>query len=203
MVKEKKIKKYKTPYIFFVQDETEKMRKEKQNNLNLIAKMKIIGNKWKNLPNNIKQIYIKKSELDKEKFNKIKLESGIQYKYKKKKEIVKKIKRFRTPFMIYLHDNKDKIDKHNSVESLKIIAKTWKEMDYKDKKIYFEKAQEDKERYKNELILKIKNEIKNKISKEKSKEKINKLISSMEKLYEKFPEIIYEIKEKLKNEKKK
>ncbi len=100
--------------------------------------------------------------------------------------------------MIYLHDNKDKIDKHNSVESLKIIAKTWKEMDYKDKKIYFEKAQEDKERYKNELILKIKNEIKNKISKEKSKEKINKLISSMEKLYEKFPEIINEIKEKLK-----
>ncbi len=86
MVKEKKIKKYKTPYIFFVQDEIEKMRKEKQNTLNIIEKMKMIGNKWKNLSNDIKQIYIKKSELDKEKFNKIKLESGIPYKYKKKKK---------------------------------------------------------------------------------------------------------------------
>ena len=191
MVKEKKIKKYKTPYIFFVQEETEKMRNDKRNNLSLIEKIKIIGNKWKNLPNNIKQIYIKKSELDKEKFNKIKKENGIQYKYKKKKGIIKKIKRFRTPFMLFLHENKDKIDKHNSVESLKNIAKIWKEMDYKNKQIYFEKAQEDKKRYKNEL----------KITKKKSKEKINKLIYSMEKLYEKFPDIIQEIKEKLKNEK--
>ena len=197
MVKEKKIKKYKTPYIFFVQDEIEKMRKEKQNNLNIIEKMKIIGNKWKNLPNDIKQIYINKSELDKEKFNKIKLESGIPYKYKKKKEVIKKIKRFRTPFMIFLHENKDKIDKHNSVESLKKIAKIWKEMDNKNKNIYFEKAQKDKERYKNELILKIRNDINNKISKEKKKEKINKLISSMEKSNENFPEID-EIKEILK-----
>ena len=197
MVKEKKIKKYKTPYIFFVQDEIEKMRKEKQNTLNIIEKMKIIGNKWKNLSNDIKQIYIKKSELDKEKFNKIKLESGIPYKYKKKKEIIKKIKRFRTPFMIFLHENKAKIDKHNSVESLKNIAKIWKEMDNKNKKSYFEKAQKDKERYKNELILKIRNDINNKISKEKYKEKINKLISSLERVNEKFPEID-EIKEKLK-----
>jgi len=201
MVKEKKIKKYKTPYIFFVQEETEKMRNDKRNNLSLIEKIKIIGNKWKNLPNNIKQIYIQKSELDKEKFNKIKKENGIQYKYKKKKGIIKKIKRFRTPFMLFLHENKDKIDKHNSVESLKNIAKIWKEMDYKNKQIYFEKAQEDKKRYKNEIILKIINDIKSKISKEKSKEKINKLIYSMEKLYEKFPDIIHEIKEKLKNEK--
>ena len=91
MVKEKKIKKYKTPYIFFVQEETEKMRNDKRNNLSLIEKIKIIGNKWKNLPNNIKQIYIQKSELDKEKINKIKKENGIQYKYKKKKGIIKKI----------------------------------------------------------------------------------------------------------------
>ena len=103
--------------------------------------------------------------------------------------------------MLFLHENKDKIDKHNSVESLKNIAKIWKEMDYKNKQIYFEKAQEDKKRYKNEIILKIINDIKSKISKEKSKEKINKLIYSMEKLYEKFPDIIHEIKEKLKNEK--
>ena len=99
--------------------------------------------------------------------------------------------------MIFLHENKAKIDKHNSVESLKNIAKIWKEMDNKNKKIYFEKAQKDKERYKKELILKIRNDINNKISKEKYKEKINKLISSLERVNEKFPEID-EIKEKLK-----
>ena len=68
MVKEKKIKKYRTPYIIFVQEEIKKM---KNINLNIIEKMKIIGKNWKKLSIKEKEKYIKESELDKEKFNKI------------------------------------------------------------------------------------------------------------------------------------
>ena len=69
MVKEKKIKKYRTPYIIFVQEEIKKM---KNINLNIIEKMKIIGKNWKKLSIKEKEKYIKESELDKEKFNTLK-----------------------------------------------------------------------------------------------------------------------------------
>ena len=56
MVKEKKIKKYRTPYIIFVQEEIKKM---KNINLNIIEKMKIIGKNWKKLSIKEKEKYIK------------------------------------------------------------------------------------------------------------------------------------------------
>lgn len=193
MVKEKKIKKYRTPYIIFVQEEIKKM---KNINLNIIEKMKIIGKNWKKLSIKEKEKYIKESELDKEKFNTLK-ESGIKYKYKKKKNIIiRKIKRFRTAFMFFLHDKKKNIDKKNSVDSLRKIAKEWKEMNLEKKKIYYDFEKEDKIRYEKELMIKMENEIKSKKTKEQNKEQIKKLMLSIEKIYEDSPHIINTIKKK-------
>ena len=193
MVKEKKIKKYRTPYIIFVQEEIKKM---KNINLNIIEKMKIIGKNWKKLSIKEKEKYIKESELDKEKFNTLK-ESGIKYKYKKKKNIIiRKIKRFRTAFMFFLRDKKKDIDKKNSVDSLRKIAKEWKEMNLEKKKIYYDFEKEDKIRYEKELMLKMENEIKSKKTKEQNKEQIKKLMLSIEKIYEDSPHIINTIKKK-------
>ena len=54
--------------------------------------------------------------------------------------------------MIYLHENKNKIDKKNCIMSLKNIGKLWKKLSEDEKNIYLRKSEEDKKRYKDELI---------------------------------------------------
>ena len=70
--------------------------------------------------------------------------------------------------MIYLHENKEKIDKNNCVKSLKSIGEMWKNISNKEKEIYIKKAEDDKERYKKELFEYIKK--KDKIQKSKNKD---------------------------------
>ena len=54
--------------------------------------------------------------------------------------------------MIFLHENKNKIDKNNCIVSLKNIGKLWKKLNEDEKNIYIQKSEEDKKRYKDELV---------------------------------------------------
>ena len=158
--KQIKLKKYKSAYIFFTQEKIQKYKKLYPNTLYRDI-FKLIGEEWKNLKENSRKKYYDLEKNSKELFEKNKEKSNYNYSIKKKK--IKKPIRNRTPFMIYLHENKEKIDKNNCVKSLKNIGEMWKSISNKEKEIYIKKAEDDKERYKKELFEYIK--IKDKIQK--------------------------------------
>ena len=68
--------------------------------------------------------------------------------------------------MIYLHENKNKIDKNNCIVSLRNLGQIWKKLGEKEKNKYIKKSEEDKIRYKNELMEYLKK--KDKITKNKN-----------------------------------
>lgn len=144
-----KIKKYKSAYIFFSE---EKSKEYKKINPNFSQKevFKLIGKDWKSLAKIKKKKYYDLEEKSRKQFNECKIFNPYNY---NKSKIVKKPKRYRTPFMIYLHENKKKIDKSNSVPSLKSLGSTWKNMSKYKKQIYMNKSEKDKERYKQELLI--------------------------------------------------
>ena len=129
--KQIKIKKYKSAYIFFTQ---EKIQKYKKLYPNLLYRdiFKLIGEEWKNLKENSRKKYYDLEKQSKDIFEKNKEKSNYNYSIKKKK--IKKPIRNRTPFMLYLHENKEKIDKNNCVLSLKKIGEMWKIYQIKKKK---------------------------------------------------------------------
>ena len=143
-----KIKKFKSAYIFFSE---EKSKEYKKINPSISPRelFRLIGKNWKSLANNKKRKYYDLEEKSRKYFMECK--NVFPYNYNKSK-VVKKPKRYRTPFMIYLHENKEKIDKSNSVTSLKLIGSTWKNMSKNKKQIYIDKSEKDKERYKLELL---------------------------------------------------
>ena len=110
------IKKYKSAYIFFSQENTSKY-KNLFPNLSLREIFKLIGEEWNKLNESEKEKYYVLEKKSKENFEKNKEKNN--YNYKKKTIDIKKPKRFRTAFMIYLHENKNKVDKKNCIESLK------------------------------------------------------------------------------------
>ena len=67
--------------------------------------------------------------------------------------------------MIYLQENKSKVDKKNCIESLKVLGQNWKNLSKIEKDIYIKKSENDKERYNKELMDYLKN--KDKINKDK------------------------------------
>ena len=148
-LKSSSIKKYKSAYIFFTQEKTPKYKKLFPNLL-LKEIFKLIGKDWKKLTQKEKIKYYELEKKSKEAFNNEKEEA--KYFYKKKKIEIKKPVRNRTAFMIYLHENKNKIDKKNCIMSLKNIGKLWKKLSEDEKNIYLRKSEEDKKRYKDELI---------------------------------------------------
>ena len=148
-LKSSSIKKYKSAYIFFTQEKTPKYKKLFPNLL-LKEIFKLIGKDWKKLTQKEKIKYYELEKKSKEAFNNEKEEA--KYFYKKKKIEIKKPIRNRTAFMIYLHENKNKIDKKNCIMSLKNIGKLWKKLSEDEKNIYLQKSEEDKKRYKDELI---------------------------------------------------
>ena len=143
------IKKYKSAYIFFTQEKTPIYKKLYPNML-LKEIFKLIGNAWKKLNEKEKEKYYKLEKKSKEKFDKNK--EKICYKYIKKKINIKKPVKNRTAFMIYLHENKNKIDKNNCIVSLRNLGQIWKKLGEKEKNKYIKKSEEDKIRYKNELV---------------------------------------------------
>ena len=171
----KTIKKYKSAYMFFTQESTSKY-KEMYPQLLFRDIFKLIGEEWRNLKDDSKKKYYDLEKKAKEEFEKEKEKSS--YKYIKKETKIKKPIKNRTPFMIYLHENKNKIDKNDCILSLKKIGEKWKNISNKIKYIYIKKAEEDKERYKNELIEFLKN--KNKIENIKNKKikRLNKMATN-------------------------
>ena len=150
----KVIKKYKSAYMFFTQENTQKY-KEMYPNLSFREIFKIIGTEWNNLKESSKMKYYDLEKKSKEIFEKNKEKS--EYKYTKKKIKIKKPIKKRTPFMLYLQDNKDKIDKDNCIESLKKIGELWKSMTMDEKEEYLQKSKKDEERYQEELFEYLKN----------------------------------------------
>ena len=144
-----KIKKYKSAYIFFTQENIPKYKKLEPKLL-LREIFTLIGKDWKKLSKKEKEKYYKLEKKSKEMFEKSK--ENAKYNYRKKKIEVKKPKRYRTSFMIYLHENKNKIDKRNCITSLKNIGELWKNLNEKERNMYNKKSEEDKKRYKNELV---------------------------------------------------
>ena len=144
-----KMKKYKSAYIFFTEENIPKYKKLEPKLL-LREIFKLIGKDWKKLSKKEKEKYYKLENKSKETF--VKSKENAKYNYKKKKVEIKKPIRYRTSFMIYLHENKNKIDKNNCITSLKNIGELWKELNEKERNIYVKKSEEDKIRYKNELV---------------------------------------------------
>ena len=143
------IKKYKSAYMFFTQENVPKY-KQLYPHLLLREIFKLIGKDWKQLSKEDKEKYFELEKKSKDIFNKNKEKRS--YKYIKKKIKIKKPIRSRTAFMIYLHENKNKIAKDNCIESLKNLGENWKKLNKKEKDIYIKKSEEDKIRYKNELM---------------------------------------------------
>ena len=143
-----KIKKYKSAYLHFSSAELKRIHQENSNtNFPYIEIIRKIAQKWAEMPNSEKQIYKDLEQKDKDKFNTLK--QTIPYTYNKSSKI-KKPKRARTAFMIYLHENKGLINKESSstiVKSLKQIGLNWKNISTEEKEIYLKKEREDKERY--------------------------------------------------------
>ena len=148
------IKKYKSAYIYFTQEKIP-IYKKLYPNLSLREIFKLIGKEWKQIKKKEKGKYYELEKKSKEIFNKIK-EKG-KYKYIKKQIMIKKPKRNRTSFMIYLHENKNKINKDNCIESLRSIGQKWKDLTDKERDLYIKKSEEDKKRYKIELVEYLKN----------------------------------------------
>ena len=136
-LKSSSIKKYKSAYIFFTQEKTPKYKKLFPNLL-LKEIFKLIGKDWKKLTQKEKIKYYELEKKSKEAFNNEKEEA--KYFYKKKKIEIKKPVRNRTAFMIYLHENKNKIDKKNCIMSLKNIGKLWKKLSEDEKQEYVKKS---------------------------------------------------------------
>ena len=158
----KMIKKYKSAYMFFTQENSQKYKKIYPN-LSFREIFKIIGTEWNSLKESSKKKYYDLEKKSKEIFEKNKEKSV--YKYTKKKTKIKKPIKKRTPFMLYLRDNKDRIDKDNCIESLKKIGELWKSMTNDEKEEYIQKSKDDEVRYQKELFEYLKN-----------KDKINKNI---------------------------
>ena len=160
--KPKEIKKYKSAYIFFTQEKIPKYKKLYPNKL-FRELFKLIGEEWKNLNENLKLKYYDLEKKSKELFENNKQKVKYNYTINQKKN--KKPIRTRTPFMIYLHENKKNIDKKNCISSLKKIGEIWKNLSEKEKGIYIRKAEDDKERYKKDLFEYFKNKDKNRKNK--------------------------------------
>ena len=158
----KMIKKYKSAYMFFTQENSQKYKKIYPN-LSFREIFKIIGTEWNSLKESSKKKYYDLEKKSKEIFEKNKEKSV--YKYTKKKTKIKKPIKKRTPFMLYLRDNKDRIDKDNCIESLKKIGELWKSMTNDEKEEYIQKSKDDEVRYQKELFEYL-----------KKKDKINKNI---------------------------
>ena len=145
----KMIKKYKSAYMFFTQENSQKYKKIYPN-LSFREIFKIIGTEWNSLKESSKKKYYDLEKKSKEIFEKNKEKSV--YKYTKKKTKIKKPIKKRTPFMLYLRDNKDRIDKDNCIESLKKIGELWKSMTNDEKEEYIQKSKDDEVRYQKELF---------------------------------------------------
>ena len=139
MENENKIKRFKSAYIFYFEKEKQRIKKEKPD-IKYRELLKEIGKRWVELSAEEKKEFYELERTDKEKFTTLKQTQRYTYTATSKP---KKPKRFRTAFMIFLHEKKEEIDKANVVKSLKEIGQEWKNLPNIMKQYYKEKENED------------------------------------------------------------
>lgn len=188
-----KLKRYKSAYLFFFENEIKK-KKQENNTFPYIELVKEIGKKWTTLSKEEKEKYINLEKIEKNKFNKEKGNSRYLYQRSKK---VKKPKRFRTAYMFFLHEKKTDIDRQNVISSLKTIGKEWKNLTEEQRKIYKEKEIEDKLRYVRDFNDYIEKILKQKKNKKDNKKKILDLFKVAKQLYKNNESALTELKSKL------
>lgn len=179
MENESKIKRFKSAYLFYF----EKAKLQIKNEYPTIKYrdlLKEIGKRWIALSTEEKKEYYELERIDKEKFISLKRTQTYTYNSSTKP---KKPKRFRTAFMIFLHEKKEEIDKENVVKSLKEIGQEWKNLPNIVKQYYKEKENEDKLRYQKEYSIYTERLIKQKENKKTKKDKYNEAVQLANKLY--------------------
>lgn len=180
-------------YILFSRDNRDDVKSENPD-MKAIDITKKLAEMWKESDEDLKKEYKEKSEQDKERYTK-ELESyvpkeGFQNP-KEKKTKSKKTKKTgpKKPLNAYMWFCNDKRDElkgkgFNNTEILREMGRLWKELTDKKKKPYLKKAEEDKERYEEEMknyvpteeekAALLQNEEKNKGKKGKKAKNVNK-----------------------------
>jgi hypothetical protein len=198
-----RIKKYKSAYIIFCTEIRNKLKSEYYKNFKLEEldkylniffdenKLKKYNNNeltlkiadfWNKCPLNEKEYFFAKEKEEKEIFEEKKQKLNIDYKYPKCVKFKKPI-RFRTAYMYYLKEHKEKLqskDRLKNIEYIRTISNKWNEMTIEEKDKFNKLAIDDKIRYENEYKEYIKDIFtvstkQNRFS-SKNKEKINKIM---------------------------
>lgn len=179
------LKKYKSAYLYFCLENRDKYINDNPG-VSSIDITKLLGKEWKNLDN--KEPYYLLEQKDKEKFNETKIHH--KYTYKKSNKL-KKPKRFRTAFMLFLKDQKEGIKKNKDViGSLKEIGRRWKLLIMEERQEYINQENDDKIRYKNEYLDYIDKVMKHKETKDLKKEKILQLLKDIPKIFKSNSDIV-------------
>jgi hypothetical protein len=145
-------------YIMFSRDNRDDVKSENPD-LKATEITKKLADMWKGSDAELKQEYKEKAEQDKERYAK-ELENyvpkeGFQNPKEKKSKKVKKSGPSK-PLNAYMWFCKDKREElkgkgFNNTEILREMGRLWKELSDKNKKIYTKKAEDDKERYEEEM----------------------------------------------------
>jgi hypothetical protein len=145
-------------YIMFSRDNRSDV-KEENPDMKATDVTKKLAEMWREADDDLKQEYKEKSEKDKERYNE-ELDSyvpkeGFQNPKNKKSAKTKKTSGPKKPLNAYMWFCKDKRDelkgKFSNVEILRELGAMWKKLSDKKKKLYVDKAEEDKERYNEEM----------------------------------------------------
>jgi hypothetical protein len=150
----------KNAFIFFCSDNRDEV-KEENPDMKMKDISKKLGEMWKEVDEELKTEYQEKAKQDKERYL-IELEDYIPKEgYKnpkdKKKSKVKSNspKRARSAYIFFCKDNREEVSSSGvkNTDILKKLGKMWKELDEKKKKKYVKMADQDKERYEEEMKL--------------------------------------------------
>jgi hypothetical protein len=152
---ENTIKKYKTAYILYTIERRPIIKQQHPYLRNSRDITKIIADEWNSLPEEVKQKYREREKDEREIFERSKRNGDIKYRYKTFKRLKKPI-RFRTPYMLFVRDNKANFKSSGTVETMANLSRIWRNMSDEEKKPYIVLSDDDKKRYLQEQNLYIK-----------------------------------------------
>jgi len=134
------------PAFMCFSNEKRSLIKQQNPNMKFVDVAKLLGNMWKKLSSDEKQIYFEISRKDHIRYNE---EKQI---YEKNKP--PKIKRAKSPYIFFTLEKREDIKSENQDlsfgEITRKLAELWKNMDENQKQKYVEMSNEDKLRYKQE-----------------------------------------------------
>ena len=150
----------KNAFIFFCADNRDEL-KEENPTMKMKDLSKKLGEMWKEVDGDLKSEYQEKAKQDKERYER-ELEEYVPkdgYKNPKDKKKGKaksnSPKRARSAYIFFCKEKRDEVAKTGlkNTEILKKLGEMWKELDDKKKKKYNKMAEEDKDRYEEEIKL--------------------------------------------------